>query len=207
MIREFSVIRRRPNIVDVVTPVRKGVDGYGLEWAANFDGVFASIVTAPIQGHCDESLRDLPHAPQGGANVRIIINPADHTIPDCKAFWMRFVPYVGGVAGTPGNPGLILPDQTGYGVVTIAGNAPAGATVADALQLDFPRLVEDLQVVNTGGVSLFVASDATDTEYEVITGALQLPFRNLRGAIPCIRVRGAGGLCAFSASFTLAFAR
>jgi hypothetical protein len=209
MIREFSVIRRRPNVIDVITPKRKGVDEYTLEWAQNFDGVFAPIVTSPLHGYCDDTLRFQAHIPQSGDHVRIIFDPANYTIDDTKAFWMRFLPSSGGVPGTAGNPGLILPDQTGRGVVVIAGNAPSGASIADSLQLDFPRLIEDLRVHNLdpGATSLFVASDATDTEFELIAGATQLPFLNLRGAIPSLRVRGGGATCAFTASFTLAFAR
>ncbi|MFA5387355.1 MAG: hypothetical protein WC322_03075 [Candidatus Paceibacterota bacterium] len=207
MTREFSVIRRRPGILDIITPRRTGVDGYRIEWAANFDVAFTTLVTSSINGYVDDSLRDMAHAIAAGNNVRIIVNPADHTITDTKPFWLRFVPVVGGVPGTPGNSGLILPDASGRAVCVIAGNAPNAATITGSIQLDFPRLVEDLRIVNNGSNSLFVAPVDSDAEFEIKSGGTQIPFTNLRGAIPGIRVRGGGAVVAFQATFTLAFAR
>ena len=208
MTRDFSVIRRRPHILDIITPVRAGVDGYRIEWAANFDGSFTTLVTSPINGHCDDSLRDQAHAPAPGNNVRIIIDPTNYTITDTKPFWLRFVPVVGGIAGTAGNRGLILPDTSGRGFVTVAGSAPNAATVTGSMQLDFPRLVEDLRIVNAASSgSLFISPVDDDAEFEVVPGGSQVPFSNLRGAIPGIRVRGGGSAVAFQATFTLAYAR
>ena len=72
MLRDFSVVRRRPHVIDVLIPVRSGVDGYRLQWATNFDGSFSDIVTATRDGWVDESLRDGTHAYMAGTNVRIL---------------------------------------------------------------------------------------------------------------------------------------
>ena len=208
MMREFSVIRRRPNLLDIITPILDGVDGYRIEGASNFDAAFATLATSTRDGYTDESLRDLVHAALAGKNVRIILNPSDHGLTDTKAFWLRFVPLTGGVPGTVGNRTLILPEASGRGLVSITGTAPIGATVANAIALDFPRLMEDLRIVNnSAGNSLFVSFSDSDAEYEIKPGATQVPLANLRGSVSGIRVRGGGAAVAFQATCTLAFAR
>jgi len=206
--RKYSVIRRRPHVVDVIVPKKAGADGYRLERALNFDAAWTTIVTSGPYGYVDDSLRFQAHVPQSGDHVRIIFDPDNHHLDDSLAFWMRFVPVVGGVAGAPGNPGLILPDGIGRGVVIIAGAAPSGADATEALQLELPRLVEDLVVYNQDpAVTLYVSTSVSDAEYPILAGPGEPPFTSLRGATPCIRVRGDGASAAFSATFTLAFAR
>lgn len=208
MIREFSVVRRRPNLVDVTTPRRPSVDGYRLEWAANFDGAYTALFTATNVGFVDDDLRDKGHSMMAGDNVRMIFNPANYSITDTQPFWLRFVPVTGGAPGTATPGVLILPDTSGRGTVIIAGNAPAGASVAASLVLHFPRLVEDLRVVNNSDTNvLMVAALDSDAEYTLKSGTSQHVLANLRGATSGIRVRGVGGIVAFQATFTLAYAR
>jgi len=208
MIREFSVVRRRPNLVDVVTPRRPGVDGYRLEWATNFDATYTTLFTASLSGHVDDSLRDAGHTMMAGDNVRMIFDPANYAMVDSKAFWLRFVPVTGGAPGTATPGVLILPDQGGFGTVIIAGNAPNVAAVANSTIIHFPRLVEDLRIVNNSDTNaLMVAALDSDAEYTVKGGATQQILANLRGATSGIRVRGSGAIVAFQATFTLAYAR
>jgi len=210
MIREFSAIRRRSGVVDVVTPKRPGVEGYALEWAPNFDIPFTPLVISGLAGYCDPSLRYMPHTPIPAGNVRIIFNPSTYGIDDTKAFWLHFIPISGGAPGAASNPGLVLPDQAGRGAIVIAGNAPNAGDITGSLQLDFPRLVEDIRVFNqagAGGNSIFIATEGSNAEHEIIAGVGQNALTSIRGALACIRVRGDGSDVPFTATFTLAFAR
>ena len=208
--RDFSFVRRRPGFIDLVIPkVADDVTGYGLEWAQNFDGAvaFASVITATNHGHIDADLQKFPRDLVNRVDVvRIIFNPKNYSIDDTKSFWLRFVPYVGAVAGTPGNPGLILPDAVAYRMVVIQGKAPSGATVADSLHLDFPRLMTDFRIVNLDSAkTLFVATEDGGPEYAFMPTVNDYPVSNLLGASPYILVRGDGAEVEFTATFTAAY--
>lgn len=220
MNRLFGVARRRPNYIDVLTPFAYGVDGYRLKWAANFDaGSFTTFITSTNVGFVDAAINPnvIDSQPLGGftglagsgRNVRIVFNPATYSIPDTSSFWLQFVPVTGGVEGTPGAPTLVLPDSAnhGTGIVTIHGSAPAGATSANALQLDLPRLMEDFQIHNEDGTNnLMISTEQSGAETQLKPDTFS-QFAQQRSAQSSIWVRGTGGAVAFSARFTLAFPR
>lgn len=209
--RDFNVIRRRPHIVDVLTPKRVGVQGYRFEAATNFDAVFVPIITADISsGYLDPSVNSqLLHTVPNFDNIRVVFNPDTFTgvagISDANQFWLRFVPIdFAGVAGTPGNAALVITDYEHYGMtrVLIAGNAPAAPTVAGSLQLDLPFTSQDLYIKNeeaVGGSALYLASLPGGAEQQVSPQeVLSMYF----GPLDSLIVRGAGGSVRFSASYT-----
>ncbi len=217
MNRLFSVIRRRPNYIDVVTPFVYGSDGYRLKWATNFDGSFSTVLTSTNIGFVDPNIN--PNvidaqplggsASNGGRNVRIVFNPATYGITDTSSFWLQFVRTVGGVEQTPGAPTLILPDSAnhGVGIVTIHGNAPNAATSAGSLQIDLPRVMEDFHIHNEDGSNnLFLSTEQSGAETQLRPDTFS-QFSQMRAAQGSIWVRGGGGVVAFSARMTLAFPR
>ena len=54
--RTFSCFRRRPHIVDLLTPVVPGVSTYTVLWAQNFDGIFAPIINCSNVGFYDDNI-------------------------------------------------------------------------------------------------------------------------------------------------------
>ena len=109
-------------------------------------------------------------------------------------------------------PTLILPDSAlkGQGIVTIAGNAPSGASTANSLQLDLPFIMQSFQITNAGALGgniLYVSTEAGGPEQAVGPGLGFPGYQTIWGAQPSIWVRGGGGVVAFSATFTLAFPR
>lgn len=215
--RLFAVLRRRPNYIDVMTPFTYGTDGYRLKWATNFDASFTTFITAPNTGFVDGSINPNVidaqpmggEASNGGRNLRIIFNPTTFSIPDTSSFWLQFVQVIAGVEQTPGAPTLILPDSAnhGVGIVTIHGNAPSGASTANTLQIDFPRLMEDIHIHNeAASTSLFVSTQSGGAETLVPPDSAE-QFSQLRGTQGSIWVRGGGAQAAFSARMTLAFPR
>jgi hypothetical protein len=208
--RDFSVIRRKANLLDVVIPYVAGVDGYRLDWATNFDATYTNgIITATRVGWVDESLHNLPHQLITNSNVcRVIFDPANYSITDANPFWLRLTPVTAGTPGTPGVGGLILPDGDGYRMLALSGTAPSASSVAGSLRLDFPRMVEDLHIEGRdAATSLFVATEAGGGEWEYLPTVGANPAISIRGATPHIFVRGGGATCKFSMTGTFSFPR
>jgi hypothetical protein len=209
--RDFSVIRRRKNIVDVLTPKRAGVAGYRFQVATNFDQTYTTIVTAPIgSGYLDPAINPVVlQAVNNNDHIRVVFNPDTFNgvagISDGAHFWMRFQPV--DFAGTPGTAGpgtLILTDAEHYGNsrVQISGTAPSGAAVANSLQLNLPQNSQDFYIRNanaTAGNALYVSFQVGGAEQQV---AGQEVMKAYDGPSDTLMVRGSGGTAAFSASFT-----
>jgi len=209
--RDFSVIRRRAGIVDMLTPKRANVQGYRIQAATNFDSSFTTLFTAPISsGYLDPTINPVVlSAVNNRDQIRMVFNPNTFTgtagITDTLNFWLRFVPVdFSGSAGTAGNPCLVLTDSDHYGStrVLIAGTAPSGAAVANSLQIDLPFTTQDLYIKNenaSAGNALFVADMAGGAEQQV---SAQETLTMFHGPVDTLLVRGSGGTAKFSASFT-----
>jgi hypothetical protein len=222
MNRLFSMIRRRPNHIDIVTPFTYGVDGYRLKWASNFDaGSFTTIITASNIGYVDPSINPnviaaMPMggvASTGGRNIRIVFNPATFSIPDASSFWLQFAQVTGGSETLLGAPTLVLPDAAhrGVGIVTIAGNAPAVANSSSALQIDLPGLMEEIRIHNASvapsAVNLYVSTEQGGAETQLQPDTFS-QFTSIRGTQGSIWVRNDGSQPSpFSATCTRAFPR
>lgn len=216
MNRFFSMIRRRPNYVDLVIPRQSGVDGYRIQSSPNFDGAWTTRITAPVGGYIDPAINpavvDFQNLGVGpfGPPVRVIFDPATYSITDTSSFWLRFVPVTGGAPGTAGAPTLVLPSAAnhGVGIVTIRGQAPSGADATAALQLDLPRLMQDFQFhCEDGANDLFVSTEQSGPETQIPGPSSDQQTLSIFGTASSIWVRGAGGAVNFSASFTAAFPR
>ena len=210
--RQFSIRRRRPNIVDIDTPFIAGVDGYRIKWATNFDvSPFTTFLTAPNTGYLDSSInpRVIESQPVTG-KVRMVFNPATFGIPDAAPFWLRFCTVTGGMEGTLGAPTLVLTDNShhGVGIVAISGTAPFVAP----LQIDLPGLMQDFVIVNENLASknLFVGTEDGGPVVTIIPGAAapsEVQVLSLLGTQGSLYVQGDGATVDFSATFTRAFPR
>lgn len=216
--RDFSVVRRRPHLVDIVVPRRTGVQGYRFSASTNFDLSFHTILTADIScGYIDSvAVRAGRIDPRtlgalSGKHVRIVFDPTTFATPhaagldDNQHIWLKFIPVdVSGVAGTPSAPVLVLPydELNSQGRVIIKGDAPSGSTVANSLRIDLPNRMRNITVRNnsvSGGATLMLASTEGGPEYEV---APQEEIEFFEGNMFAFLVRGAGGVANFSASMT-----
>ncbi len=210
-VRDFTVVRRRPGIVDLITPKQIGIQKYVLQASPNFDGVFTQIVSADISsGYLDPSINPvILQAINNVDHVRIVFNPSTFTvaagISDTTQFWLKLktVDYAGADVAT-GDPSLILPDDTikSSGRILIQGNAPNGAGIANSLRLHLPQRMRDFHIRNNaaaGGTVLFVAAVSGGAERQV---AGQETVNWFDGAQGAILVRGGGGIVSFTADFT-----
>lgn len=206
MNRLFSIRRRRPHIVDIDTPKVYGQEGYRFLYDTNFDGAFATaLFTATNIGFIDDAVdRGAAGTFPVTDKVRVVFDPDTYSIDDTKSFWLKFVPVVGGVAGTPGAATLVLPSTANHGIgdVVIDGVAPNGTM----LQIDLP-LVQDLRFTNLdAGNNLLVATEDGGPTTAILPEVGEQTV-GIYGTQGTIYVGGSGGTVAFSASFTLAFPR
>ena len=217
MNRTFSVIRRRPGIVDVLTPIVYGVSLYRLKWASNFDVVpFTQFIDSTNVGFRDPSINPWTvELQQTGGQVRIVFNPTTYGITDTQSFWLELFQVDGlGVETQVSAPSLILPDSAHHGVgqVTIHGTAPAATSSANSLQIDLPRLMSDFRIHDEDGSNyLYVATEQNGAEEQLKpdTFPQYSSFSSTQGSL---WVRGAtssgtAAAVAFSAICTVAFPR
>ncbi len=217
--REFTVFRRRANLVDILTPKREGVQGYRLKAALNFDLTFQTILTADISsGYLDPVAlqsgvinRVTLGAAPGTGHVRIVFDPDTFSVPhpaslnDTEHMWLQFFPVdFSGSEGVPGARTLILPDDEmkAQGRVIIQGTAPTGVSVANSIRLDLPYRMRNMVIRNNeaaGGTELMVATAEGGPEATV---APQDEIEFFEGSTGVLLVRGDGGTVDFSATMT-----
>lgn len=215
--REFQVFRRRPHLVDILTPKRAGVQGYRLKAARNFDLTFQTILTADISsGYLDPtalksgSINRMTLGTAPGEHIRIVFDPqtfggAPANLDDDEHIWLQFFPVdFTGAEGTGGARTLILPDDemNARGRVMIHGVAPIGATVANSRRLDLPYRMRNVTVRNneaSGGDNLMITTTEGGPELPV---APQETAEFFEGSIGSLLVRGVGGTVDFSATMT-----
>lgn len=217
MNRLFSMVRRVPNLVDLVIPrTSAAVDGFRIQTSPNFDGAWTTRFTATNVGFVDANVKpavltahSLGYGAGYGPPVRCVFDPATYGITDTSSFWMRYVPVTGGVAGTPGAATLCLPASAhhGTGIVTIRGTAPSGANSAAAQQIDLPSLVQDLRIQNEETATALFISTEQDGPETRFAGSTVGNTVSLLGTQGSLWVRGGGATAVFSATFTLAFPR
>jgi len=211
-VRTFSCFRRRPHIVDLLTPVVPGTTAYTIKWAQNFDGSFAQIINCTNIGFYDQNIpRNATELQNTSGFVRMTFDPTTFTIDDTKSFWLQLWETPGGGVSTQiSGTTLLLPDTAnkGMGQVTIQGNAPSAGSSATSQQLDLPFLMQNFQITNNDAANtLYLATEQGGPEYE-IGPKLGFPgYQSVWGAQGSLWVRGGGGAVNFSAAFTLAFPR
>ena len=213
-VRVFSCFRRRPHVVDMLTPFVYGVQTYTVKYATNFDGIFASIINCSNVGFYDDNIpRGKTELQNTNGFVRMTFDPATFSIDDTRSFWLQLweTPAVG-IPAAVSAPTLLLPDTAnhGIGLVTIAGNAPAGTSSTTSLQLDMPRMMQDWKIHNQDSTNLlYIATEQNGPEMSI--GPTAFPqYYNYNGVQGSIWVRGAttagvGAVVAFSATASLAF--
>ena len=90
MNRTFSVIRRRPRIVDMLTPRVDGVVGYRVKASTNFDVAPTTLFTSTNVGFLDTSgvdRRVIESQPTQG-QVRMVWNPVTYGLTDEAPIWL-----------------------------------------------------------------------------------------------------------------------
>ena len=213
MNRTFSVIRRRPRIVDMLTPRVDGVVGYRVKASTNFDVAPTTLFTSTNVGFVDTDgvdQRVIESQPTQG-QVRMVWNPTTFGLQDGNQLWLSLWHVdAANVETQVSAPTLMLPDQTqflhrGAGHVLVRGFAPVAVSVAGSLQLDFPRLMCDWRVRNEDATnSVFIAFEPNGPEYALNAPDTETQFMSLRANAASIWVRAAAGTPILSIHATVA---
>ncbi len=211
--RPFSVVRRRSRLLDLIVPKDPAVQGYRLQAASTFSGVFTTILTADIsRGYLDTAVdaRKL-HSINNRGHVRITFDPQSFNgtsgIADSDQFWLKYQPVdFSGAAGTASDPVLVLPEEKlrGDSIILISGTAPSAVSLAGSLRLFLSGRIQNLSIRNhEAATTMYVGFERGGSEMALAGGGLQTSIAEVAdGAEGCILVRGSGATAAFSATFT-----
>lgn len=201
MAKSLSVYRRKPGLVDLFLVSRTGAKNYVFKFASNFDVGFTAFQTVPQSGFRSPTAFDSGPAEGFRGRTRFTFNPADYSMDDAKPMWLRIQQNnVDGTVGADEAMHLILPPGSqGRKPVVLNGNAPAGAAIANSLELQLPHQMQGIELQNNGAGDMFVAFEPGGPEFRV--SALSSGFTNLSMNYPTISqmfVRGTA-LTAFAA--------
>lgn len=207
--RDFNIVRRKANYVDVLMPKQAGVKGYRIKADTDPAGAFGTTVcTSDIgAGFIDLTLMPYVLGINHPNHVRAVFNPTLHSLTDSNQFWIKFFPVdFAGVEGTGGIANLVLPvdERNGSERIIITATAPNQGSVATSLTLGLPFRAHDFGIKNNSAVDgtvLYVAMAPGGPERQV---SGQETWRTLDGFNGCLLVRGGGATCSFSADFTMA---
>jgi hypothetical protein len=213
MNRVFSIIRRRPHIVDLVTPFVYGVAGYRIKTATTFDAAApATAFTSTNIGFIDSNVNQMAIDVQNLAGrVRMVFDPTTYSIDDNLPQWLWLYHVAPGGAETLVSAAtLLLPDASqflnrGQGHIIVSGNAPVGATIANSLQLDFPRLMKDWRVHNKDTTNpAYIAFEEGGSEFKLPAPSAVPQFSTFEAISGSCWIRGTGAVVPLSISATVA---
>lgn len=208
--RLFSSLRRKPGFIHLTTPLldpSTGVVKYRLY--TDDDPTFPSpteVVTVTKLGLVDPDVAGPQNPIIPGNTVQILMKPSNYGLPDSDFFWLKLV-YVDSADAdmaipAPSAATLILPPFVGDEQSGFNATAPNEPSIADSLQIDFPRQMTNLSIRNLSlTIPLYVAFQEGGPE--IVIPALTESI-GLGGMVSSIWVRGDGGTADFSARFTYA---
>ncbi len=216
MPRTLSLHRRRANLVDLTIQSQPGVGSYQFQAATNFDSSFTTFDTVPVAGKISKTAVDLAIGGSSGFRgfTRFVFDPADYVISgvsETVPMFLRYKPipvFGAGVSPTPGTASaihMVLPySSVSDRPLVLSGTAPAGASIANSLELQLPAQCRNLQVQVNGSVDLYIAFEPGGTE--MLVPALSTSFINLSLISPIVTqifVRGDNLATQFNAVMSL----
>lgn len=205
--RQLSIHRRKPNLVDLLITKTPGAVAYRLKWGANFDtAVFTPFIESPNNGFRDSSVDDASNITIYGDRVRVLFNPSTYSIPDTSVWWLKVSPLdsTGAEMSTTAATMVLVPNVGGayFPQLVITGSAPNVANLPASLQIDFPHQMRDFRIQSTAAV--WVAFDPNGPE--ILLAGDPLPKDISRwSTVSTVYIRGNGAVVPFSAVFTLAY--
>lgn len=212
MPREFSITRRRPNIVDLLVDIdpRKSppVAMWQFEASTSFNGPFSTLATMTSGGLRSPTVQDFSYSDGFRGKVRFVWNPSDYAaavpgIEDSKPIYIRMKTQDlgSGSFGAAGAIFVITPyDPSAHPPVHLAGDAPSAADLASALEIQLPRNCHQFIFENLGGVNIFLAVNPAGPEYKLKPGTILELFDTTSSVV---FIRGEGGSSEFRAVCTI----
>jgi hypothetical protein len=204
--RQLSINRRKPNLVDLLVKKTPDAYSYNLKWGQNFDDVaFVDLLTSPNTGFRDPAINDESNLTLYGDHVRILFDPSTYAVPDDKVWWLKMSPLDSNGAEIFTTPALMVlqPNMGGshFPQLVITGSAPNSVSIDNSLEIDLPKQMRDMRVHNE--LDIYIAFNSEGPEI-LLPGS---PFPKDMGrwsTQSSVLVRGNGEVSQFSLSFTLA---
>ncbi len=204
MPRSISILRRRAGLVDLLCLPFTNASGFQVETATLPTGSWTNRFTATrgSGGYSDPAIPQavgatLPAVHERPGYLRATFDPTGYSIADNAPFWLRVKPVVGGVVGAEQGSHLVMPYDTSLRpLVVVALTAPAGAALANSLELQLPALLNP-DIINleaAPGTALYVAFAPGGPEIVIAAGS---SYSNFQGTVTQLFVRGSGGTAAF----------
>jgi hypothetical protein len=223
--RLFSILRRKPGLIDFVTQIRPESDGvfkYRLKTDTDPGGAFSTtVIESRVGGFVDPSVAGPQNVIQPGNNVRIVFNPFNYSLTD-SFFWLKLV-YVNAsnvemVTPAPSAATLVLPPYVGNEQSGFSAMAPNGSDISQSLQIDLPRQMDNIRVRNLGAPTgggfsggsfdsvsatpvLYVSFQEFGPEVAVLPGVETVGFSGIASSI---WVRADGAQSGFTVQFRYA---
>lgn len=205
--RKFSILRRKPGLIDLVTPIIQDlsldVAEYRLKTDSVPEGSFTTtVMTVPNTGLVDKDVAGAHNVIVPRENVRMIFKPSNFSLPDSDYFWVKLVYVNSGGAElatpTPSAATLVLPPYTGPLASGFTATAPASQ-----LQIDLPRLMREVRIENLEtSTDMFVAFEEGGPTVKIPAGSA---YDGRVGTAASLWVNGDSATAEFNASFTYAF--
>ena len=205
--RQLSMHRRKPNLVDLLITKTVGAYSYKLKWGVNFDtAAFTDFLIVPGAGYRDPNVDDSGNLTIHGNRVRALFDPASYGIPDTSVWWLKVSPLdsTGAEMSTSAATMVLVPNVGGayFPQLVITGSAPNAPGLPTSLQIDFPQQMRDFRIQSTAAV--WVAFDPKGPE--ILLAGDPLPKDISRwSTVSTVYIRGNGAVVPFSAVFTLAY--
>jgi hypothetical protein len=175
---------------------------YRFRVSTNFDAAPTVIQTVPRRGFRS------PSAVDNGYNdarfkgkVRFLFNPIDYIasgIVDTSPFFIAMATRpLNGVFGTFSSQHMIVPyDSSSDPLIVLNGDAPMAASITGSLEIQLPRIVDELIVKNVDAANLHLAFNSGGPEYQINPSTV-LELADISASQ--IFVRGEGAAVTFNA--------
>ena len=214
MSRSISVVRRKPDLVDLTVRKRPGIIGFRFGAAVNFDTAFTTFATVPNHGIKSPSVHAV-HAGHVGSQfrdqVRFLFDPADYVataaaLIDTDPFFLRIESQnPDGSFNVAEAMHMILPGPAqAHRALILRGTVASQASLAASLEIQLPMQCTDFDVQNDGAAPLLMAFHPTGAEYQVlpVTSAFSSK-EQYTTSVSQVFLRGSGGSTTISSTWTL----
>lgn len=218
MPRSISIVRRKPNLIDLTVRRRTDVTGFRFSSASNFDAAFTAFQTVSNDGmivgnpNTPEQFQRLQNGYVGSQyrdHCRFLFDPAAYTgarpeIRDDVPWFVRLEPRnPDGSFGTAEAMHMVMPPSTApMRPIQLSGTVPQGAALVNSLEIQLPGQCYDWEIENEGANVLMIAFErggVSGPEYEL--QPMTSIFRSLKMNVMAasqIFLRGVGGPTAVS---------
>lgn len=196
--RQFSITRRRKNVVDILVDIDPAKDVPIEQWiykaSTSINGPFTEIVRMGNGGLRSKTVKDYSYDSGFRGKVRFIWNPVDYSYDDSKPIYLKLSTKDMGTATEVDYDTIHVIttyNSSAHPPVHIAGDAVSAGSIDDSMEIALPKNCHQFIFENLGGANLFVALDESGPEYKLKPGTI-LELFDTTSSLFLVRGEGAG---------------